>query len=787
MATSAYLEPNVQPPQPKRLGVILLIVLANVGMLLLLTASAAAGLKTGPQATGLYAGGASGSTATGVAAGASHTCAVAEGGGVKCWGANSSGQLGDGTTTDSPVPVWVKGLGAASGVTATAAGGSHTCAVVKGGVQCWGMNEFGQLGDETTTDNSTPVWVSGLGPDSGVTAVAAGVYHTCAVIGGGAQCWGRNDSGQLGDGTTTSSSKPVAVSGLGNGVMAIAAGEGHTCAVTGSGVKCWGANWSGQLGDGTTTDNPEPVGVIGLGSGVTVAAIAAGYQHTCAATGVGMKCWGSNVYGQLGDGTNTDSPEPVWASGLGSVVTAIAAGQGHTCAVVSGGAQCWGYDEFGQLGIGTTTELLIPSAVSGLGPGSGVTAIATGGGHTCAVVGGELKCWGLNDYGQLGNGATTRISAPAAVSGLSSGVTAIAAGYDFTCAVAGGGAQCWGDNESGQLGDGTTIDTYSPVTVSVQGGGGGVTALAAGDAHACAVVSGGAQCWGWNDFGQLGIGSTESVSVPVGVNGLGAGSGVTVTAMAAGGVHTCAVVSGGVQCWGHNGQGQLGITSTTSISVPVWVIDLPADSGVTAIATGAVHTCAVVSGGVKCWGYGGYGQLGNGATVGSSTPVGVKDLGSGATEIAAGDYHTCALVSGGVKCWGANAAGQLGINPTTSVSVPVGVSGLPAGSGVTAIAAGDNHSCAILSGGVMCWGSNDYGQLGDGTTTSSSAPKWASGLGAGSGVTAIAAGGMHTCAVLSGSVKCWGDIAAGQLGINPGWSPVDVRLTTPVYLPFIKR
>lgn len=359
----------------------------------------------------------------------------------------------------------------------------------------------------------------GLRPRPGFTSISVGEQHSCALtVDGAAHCWGRNESGQLGDGTTTSPLTPVAVVG-GHLFQEISAGDRYTCALTIAGAAyCWGLNDSGQIGDGTTTNHSRPTAVVG---GRTFHSITAGGRHTCGVNEAdGMAyCWGRNASGQLGDGTTTDSTVPVAVQG-GLAFEAITAGGGHSCGLVPGGAAyCWGQNG-GLLGDGALENRTSPVAVSGL---HAFAAIDAGASHTCAVtMAGEGFCWGFNDHGQIGDGTTMDWDEPFAL-GFIAFLEGISAGDQVTCAWTPEGlAICWGRNDVGQVGRGDTdfTDIAHPSMVWNYPGRLDLrfSVVSVGEFHACALTEEGrAFCWGGNE-GLLGDGTRTDSAAPVAVS-----------------------------------------------------------------------------------------------------------------------------------------------------------------------------------------------------------------------------------------------------------------------------
>ncbi|MFO0626657.1 MAG: hypothetical protein U0325_13670 [Polyangiales bacterium] len=341
----------------------------------------------------------------------------------------------------------------------------HSCVIrCDGRTWCWGINSEGQLGDGTTTTRRLPVRLTGL--PRRATALGLGYDAGCAVLDDGSVwCWGRGGDGGIGAPDTPRSNVPVPVRGLTDPAVSVAVGGTHFCAVLqGGGLACWGENGRGQLGlDGNsprstatrvTTVVDEVVEVVG------------GQFHTCARLQRGtVSCWGQNVFGTLADGTFVDRSAPQEVP-LQANAVALATLANHVCAALDNGtAWCWGYNNDGQLGNGSRTLAARPVAAAPAPPPT--SRFSAGSNHTCALSeDGEVRCWGGNEFGQLGDGTTTRHTRPGAVVALPAAATHISTGNGFTCAaLRDGRVFCWGDNANGNLGDGTAQTSPTPVAV----------------------------------------------------------------------------------------------------------------------------------------------------------------------------------------------------------------------------------------------------------------------------------------------------------------------------------
>ena len=626
-------------------------------------------------------------------------------------------------------------------------GNAHMCAILQGGLYCTGDNAYGQLGIGTTDDQDQFVKVD-LGAGRTAVSVSAGSFHTCAVLDDGSlKCWGYNGYGRLGLGSTTQQTTPQSVSlGTGRTAVSVSAGDSHTCAVLDDGsLKCWGRNNYGQLGIGSTTQQTSPSTVF-LGTGRTPVSVSAGSFHTCAVLDDGsLKCWGYNGNGRLGLGSTTQQTTPQSVSlGTGRTAVSVSAGNYHTCAVLDDGSlKCWGANGSGRLGLGSTTQQTTPQSVS-LGTGRTAVSVSAGSSHTCAVLDdGSLKCWGYNFYGQLGLGSTTQQTTPQSVVGMNSTDSAIftsrSSQYAPTCAFNDGSLYCWGAFFSS-----TSQKFLSPQ--KMQPANSGSESLGLGSGHTCLVDGADRlKCLGRGSYGQLGRNDTSDSMSAMSPYGL---EDTDVTSVSAGYEHTCAVLDdGSLKCWGSNGNGQLGIGSTTQQTTPQSV-SLGTGRTAVSVNAGYYHTCAVLDdGSLKCWGSNGNGQLGIGSTTQQTTPQSVS-LGTGRTavSVSAGSNHACAVLDdGSLKCWGSNGNGQLGLGSTTQQTTPQSVS-LGTGRTAVSVSAGYQHTCAVLDdGSLKCWGYNGYGQLGLGSTTQQTTPQSVS-LGTGRTAVSVSAGyRSHLC------------------------------------------
>ena len=768
-------------------------------------------------------------------AGDRFTCAVLSGGRAKCWGNNAVGQLGQGDTQNRTAVDLNLGdklrtidVGGGRRVKSITTGTVHACALLdNGSVKCWGFGSEGQLGYGNTLslgDNNGEMGSAlpavNLGTGRRAKALAAGNYHTCALLDNNTvKCWGLNSDGQLGQGDAfdrgdepgeMGDALPAINLGTRRTARAIVADGFSTCALLDNGTaKCWGSNWSGQLGQGDVNsrgDGPGEMGnalpAINLGTGRRAKALTLGFAHACAVLDNGtVKCWGNSVLGQLGQGNTNSRGDgagemgnalPAINLGTGRRAKAITAGEYHTCVILDNNTvKCWGYNSYGQLGRGDTFnrgddpgEMGDALAPLDLGTGRSARSISAGDHQNCVVLSDRtVACWGQGIYGQLGTG-----------DGSDRG------------------------NDPGEMGD-----ALIPVNLGVQ-----VRSISTYATHACAILENRTlECWGRNSSGELGVGDTNNRGDSPDEMGifhpmvlLGTGRTVRSLAVGMGAEHTCAILdTAQIKCWGKNNRGQLGLGDTNNrgdglgeMGDALATVNLGTGRTARSVAVGVDFTCAVLDNGtVKCWGNNEFGKLGLGNTdsrgdgggeMGDALPA--VQLGSGrrATAVTVGALHACALLDNGtVKCWGYNAVGQLGIGDTVNRGDNAGEMGnvLPAvrlgtGRKARSISAGAFHTCALLDNGtVKCWGMNSDGSLGVGDKLPRGFELGGMGnalpavdLGAGRKARAISTGVAFTCALLdNGTVKCWGQNISGQLGMGDVISRGDNDEELGNYLPAI--
>lgn len=760
----------------------------------------------------------------------------------------------------------------------------HTCAILSdNSLKCWGDNSYGQLGIDSTTskglsasDMATLPAVN-LGTSRTAKAVALGKYHTCAILDDDTlKCWGYGGSGQLGyDGTTskgnsTGSMATVGTVNLGTGrtAKAVSAAGYSTCAILDNDtLKCWGDNSSGNLGYDSTASKGNSVGsmaalaAVNLGSGRTAKTVKLSQYYTCAILdNDNMKCWGDGGAGNLGyDSTATKGAAggdmaALAAINLGTSRTAlsIGIGGGQTCAILDDDTlKCWGGGSNGQRGSDSVTSVGTSggqmAALGTVNLGTGRTAVSVKGGsyHTCVLLdNATMKCFGNNNYGQLGYNNGTQMgssSGQMAVLGtvnLGSGRTplSIAAGKNHTCAVLDNNtAKCWGDYASGQLGYGNNngagiAASMSSMTKVNLGASRTAKMSALGEYFACAILDDDKlKCWGRNHNGQLGYDSTTNLGSTVGdMSGLASvnlGTGRTAKSVSAGAAHTCALLDNNtVKCWGvNNFFGQLGYDDTTirgnsgGSMAALAAVNLGTGRTAKGISCGGYHTCALLDNDkIKCWGQGSSGQLGYDSTAhwgeasGDMAALAYVNLGTGRTakSVVAGEVSTCAILdTDELKCWGNNSSGQLGQDSTSTLGALSGdmaaLNPINLGTGRTAksVGVGSIHVCALLdTNDVKCWGGAAYGQTGYNTTisrgNSSGSMAALSTVDLGTGRTAISltVGRYHTCVVRDdNTTKCWGGGSWGSAGQDTTvannsagnahtlFGPINMGPTTAVY------
>jgi alpha-tubulin suppressor-like RCC1 family protein len=734
--------------------------------------------------------------------GEQYGCAIAADRTLRCWGANTSGQLGNGTLlTPSGVPVQeALGLTDWASIATGAAGDyhegrGHVCAIrLNGSLYCWGRNEHGQLGLGTVGGNVTrPTLV-----DAGKwIEVAVGYGHTCGLKQDGSLwCWGRNAEGEIGQGVFDGTYPSPTLVSAGNTYATLAAGDQHTCAITSQGaLVCWGQGGRYALGNGTLPDRSRPTQeMTGATNWVQVDADN-GRTFAVRADGT-LWMWGetSGVRG---------APYDAQPRQFDSGWREVSAGSRHFCGVKTTGALvCYGSNWYGALGVGLSDFL-----AAGIGPVDGAkdwVEVSSGYDGSCGrKSNGTTWCWGDNLHGQLAVGTDQFNLVPAPVGTATNWREVVLRKADVSTASSGacatrtdGTLWCSG---YGYAGDGT--GDRHPLFTQPQPVESTWASVGPGILHVCATRTNGS-LWCWGDGGAvLAYGGPSGKSRPVQV-GTALDWAQGKKDLGSGYRYSCVLkVDGALYCWGANGNGQLGLGDRVERTVPTRV----GTSTWSSLAVGTLHACGIqTDGSLWCWGSNRFGQLGLHPGTPSNLPercessqeyaacgTSLVRMGSASdwTKVTAGGGHTCALnAAGTLFCWGRNHAGQLGSGVTgpqsCEVSYPLcNPEPVTVGGGFADVWAGTSHTCARkATGQLLCWGRNDVGQVGDGTVTNRLAPVELDGGSA--GWLDVSVGDDFTCAVRAGAggtrpLWCWGRSRDGAFGDGQGWKTAPVQTLLP--------
>lgn len=755
-----------------------------------------------------------------------HSCGFLRGGdSVRCWGLNAFGQIGfsppatgeDFFKTPQTVPHTFADIQHMS------LGRSFTCILERSGrLQCMGINGSGQLGNNSMMLSSTPVEVRQpdrvLAEQSPWRWVSAGGYHACAINEDNhLYCWGNNNAGQIGDGSTTNQLLParIAPQYLWSRVWA---GLQHTCALTvGGRGYCWGQNTHAQIGLATNApivSTPTPLPKY-EGAPLRIRSMSLGWYHTCAVTDDSqMHCWGRNASGQLGqqlvvDGQpvnrvvlplgdlppNTDKP---WGS-------VKAAGE-YTCAIAQDRKlSCWGNGQFGQLGDANLPPWQVTASEFPKLGMSKATSFDLGPQHLCAISADDKPyCWGYEGHGRLGNdSAGLRVGQ---AHEIAADVFDLALGENSGCALSKTAerdrtsALCWGHNVAGRLGVGGAVISSPTGVVPAKSEQIQFESLSMRHGHTCGVSDlGVAYCWGANHAGQLGDDSSGA-NMDKAQHVASEGQGV-FTQIGVGFAHTCGIRDGAALCWGSNSRGQAGTMTSELKPTPVLQNNAPWGETVEHIAVGRHATCAAVylAGGMDqtdlyCWG----GNVGK-ADQDVAEPTKVGTVPGLVTKLVAGFSHFCAISSilnteeDTLYCWGNNNDGQVSATSSRYLETPTAVV-IPDAKHIVDVSAGFQHTCAAIAADgngtaaerakIWCWGSNFHGQLGRLPLRGSRlSPEQVTVSFDGGmspvGIKQVYAGNEHTCAKTKDDrFYCWGSTSHGQIGdgvVGHQWEPVEVK------------